>query len=215
MRRTAIPGLVVLAILRLPSLMEPHWYTDEAGYVNVARQLLAGQDPLPADLEQQAAADALDVCARREALRNERDRAAPADLDHRDSHGGGRRVGGRSPLHPAPRARRRGDRRRHPGSPDRRRRAGAAGEPADRPLVLGGRDPPGAHPPRRPGRQPATDSALAAGGRGADGCGDCIPADVLSPRPRRSSWRCCLRRSCSDATPSSSSAPSSRSRWRG
>ena len=41
MRRTAIPGLVVLAILRLPSLMEPHWYTDEAGYVNVARELLA------------------------------------------------------------------------------------------------------------------------------------------------------------------------------
>ena len=43
MRRTAIPGLVVLAILRLPSLMEPHWYTDEAGYVNVARELLAGK----------------------------------------------------------------------------------------------------------------------------------------------------------------------------
>ena len=43
MRRTAIPGLVVLAILRLPSLMEPHWYTDEAGYVNVARELLGGK----------------------------------------------------------------------------------------------------------------------------------------------------------------------------
>ena len=43
MRRTAIPGLTVLAILRLPSLMEPHWYTDEAGYVNVARELLAGK----------------------------------------------------------------------------------------------------------------------------------------------------------------------------
>ena len=43
MRRTAIPGLVVLAILRLPSLMEPHWYTDEAGYVNVARELLVGK----------------------------------------------------------------------------------------------------------------------------------------------------------------------------
>jgi 4-amino-4-deoxy-L-arabinose transferase-like glycosyltransferase len=42
-RRTAIPGLVVLAILRLPSLMEPHWYTDEAGYVNVARELLVGK----------------------------------------------------------------------------------------------------------------------------------------------------------------------------
>jgi 4-amino-4-deoxy-L-arabinose transferase-like glycosyltransferase len=42
-RRAAIPGLVVLAVLRLPSLMEPHWYTDEAGYLNVARQLLQGK----------------------------------------------------------------------------------------------------------------------------------------------------------------------------
>jgi 4-amino-4-deoxy-L-arabinose transferase-like glycosyltransferase len=43
MRRAAIPGLVTLAILRLPSLMEPHWYTDEAGYLNVARELLKGK----------------------------------------------------------------------------------------------------------------------------------------------------------------------------
>lgn len=43
MRKAAIPGLVTLAILRLPSLMEPHWYTDEAGYVNVARELLQGK----------------------------------------------------------------------------------------------------------------------------------------------------------------------------
>ena len=43
MRRAAIPGLLVLAVLRLPSLMEPHWYTDEAGYFNVARQLLQGK----------------------------------------------------------------------------------------------------------------------------------------------------------------------------
>ena len=41
--RTAVPGLVTLAVLRLPSLMEPHWYTDEAGYVNVARSLLNGK----------------------------------------------------------------------------------------------------------------------------------------------------------------------------
>ena len=45
-----------LAILRLPSLMEPHWYTDEAGYVNVARSLLDGKILYLADLEQQAAA---------------------------------------------------------------------------------------------------------------------------------------------------------------
>ena len=43
MRKAAIPGLVTLVILRLPSLMEPHWYTDEAGYVNVARELLSGK----------------------------------------------------------------------------------------------------------------------------------------------------------------------------
>ena len=43
MRKAAIPGLAVLAVLRLPSLMEPHWYTDEAGYVNVARELLRGK----------------------------------------------------------------------------------------------------------------------------------------------------------------------------
>src|ERR1700692_4788813 len=43
MRRAAVPGLLTLVILRLPSLMEPHWYTDEAGYVNVARELLKGK----------------------------------------------------------------------------------------------------------------------------------------------------------------------------
>jgi len=42
-RRAAIPGLATLVVLRLPSLMEPHWYTDEAGYVNVARELLKGK----------------------------------------------------------------------------------------------------------------------------------------------------------------------------
>jgi len=41
--KPALPGLIVLAVLRLPSLMEPHWYTDEAGYVNVARSLLRGK----------------------------------------------------------------------------------------------------------------------------------------------------------------------------
>src|ERR1700688_4168376 len=43
MRRAAVPGLVTLVILRLPSLMEPHWYTDEAGDVNVAPGLLGGK----------------------------------------------------------------------------------------------------------------------------------------------------------------------------
>ncbi|HVC41044.1 MAG TPA: glycosyltransferase family 39 protein [Candidatus Saccharimonadales bacterium] len=43
MRKVAIPGLATLAVLRVPSLMEPHWYTDEAGYVNVARELLKGK----------------------------------------------------------------------------------------------------------------------------------------------------------------------------
>lgn len=43
MRIAAIPGLAALVVLRLPSFMEPHWYTDEAGYVNVARELLKGR----------------------------------------------------------------------------------------------------------------------------------------------------------------------------
>jgi 4-amino-4-deoxy-L-arabinose transferase-like glycosyltransferase len=42
-RKAALPGVITLVILRLPSLMEPHWYTDEAGYVNVARSLLNGK----------------------------------------------------------------------------------------------------------------------------------------------------------------------------
>jgi 4-amino-4-deoxy-L-arabinose transferase-like glycosyltransferase len=41
--RSALPGMLTLVVLRLPSLMEPHWYTDEAGYVNVARSLLNGK----------------------------------------------------------------------------------------------------------------------------------------------------------------------------
>jgi 4-amino-4-deoxy-L-arabinose transferase-like glycosyltransferase len=41
--RSAVPGLLTLLVLRLPSVMEPHWYTDEAGYVNVARSLLNGK----------------------------------------------------------------------------------------------------------------------------------------------------------------------------
>jgi 4-amino-4-deoxy-L-arabinose transferase-like glycosyltransferase len=41
--KSALPGLILLALLRLPSLMEPHWYTDEAGYVNVGRSLLQGK----------------------------------------------------------------------------------------------------------------------------------------------------------------------------
>ncbi|MGC1183586.1 MAG: glycosyltransferase family 39 protein [Candidatus Dormiibacterota bacterium] len=35
--------LVLLLVLRLPSLFEPHWYTDEAGYANVAYQMAHGK----------------------------------------------------------------------------------------------------------------------------------------------------------------------------
>lgn len=38
----ALPGIVVLVLLRLPSFWEPHWYTDEAGYVTTAQSLLSG-----------------------------------------------------------------------------------------------------------------------------------------------------------------------------
>ena len=35
--------LALFAVLRIPSFFEPHWYTDEAGYVTTARSLLHGQ----------------------------------------------------------------------------------------------------------------------------------------------------------------------------
>jgi 4-amino-4-deoxy-L-arabinose transferase-like glycosyltransferase len=37
-----LPGLLTLTVLRLPSLFEPHWYTDEASYVSTGRTLLRG-----------------------------------------------------------------------------------------------------------------------------------------------------------------------------
>jgi len=41
-RSLTVP-LVLLLVLRLPSLFEPHWYTDEAGYANVAYQMAHGK----------------------------------------------------------------------------------------------------------------------------------------------------------------------------
>jgi len=38
-----IGPLVLYALLRIPSFLEPHWYTDEAGYVTTARALLQGK----------------------------------------------------------------------------------------------------------------------------------------------------------------------------
>ncbi len=35
--------LALFALLRVPAFLEPHWYTDEAGYVATARSLLRGQ----------------------------------------------------------------------------------------------------------------------------------------------------------------------------
>lgn len=37
------PAFALYGLLRLPSFMEPHWYTDEASYVGVGRALLRGQ----------------------------------------------------------------------------------------------------------------------------------------------------------------------------
>ncbi|MBV8929389.1 MAG: glycosyltransferase, partial [Mycobacteriaceae bacterium] len=36
------PGMAVMTVLRLPSLFEPHWYTDEASYVSTGLTLLRG-----------------------------------------------------------------------------------------------------------------------------------------------------------------------------
>lgn len=41
-RNLTVP-LLLLLVLRLPSLYEPHWYTDEAGYANVAWQMAHGK----------------------------------------------------------------------------------------------------------------------------------------------------------------------------
>jgi 4-amino-4-deoxy-L-arabinose transferase-like glycosyltransferase len=41
-RSLTVP-LTLLLVLRLPSLFEPHWYTDEAGYANVAWQMMHGK----------------------------------------------------------------------------------------------------------------------------------------------------------------------------
>jgi 4-amino-4-deoxy-L-arabinose transferase-like glycosyltransferase len=35
--------MTLFALLRVPAFLEPHWYTDEAGYVTTARSLLQGQ----------------------------------------------------------------------------------------------------------------------------------------------------------------------------
>jgi 4-amino-4-deoxy-L-arabinose transferase-like glycosyltransferase len=41
-RSLTVP-VVLLLVLRLPSLFEPHWYSDEAGYANVAYQMAHGK----------------------------------------------------------------------------------------------------------------------------------------------------------------------------
>jgi hypothetical protein len=40
-----LPGAVAFALLRLPSFLEPHWYTDEAGYATTGREMLSGKLP--------------------------------------------------------------------------------------------------------------------------------------------------------------------------
>ena len=39
----AVPGVAVFLVARLPSLIEPRWYTDEAGYASTAMSLLHGR----------------------------------------------------------------------------------------------------------------------------------------------------------------------------
>lgn len=41
--RSLWPSALLLALLRIPSFFEPHWYTDEAGYLVTAREMLAGK----------------------------------------------------------------------------------------------------------------------------------------------------------------------------
>jgi hypothetical protein len=41
--RWTLPAFGLFAILRIPSFLEPHWYTDEGGYATAARSLLNGR----------------------------------------------------------------------------------------------------------------------------------------------------------------------------
>ena len=40
-----LPGALAFGLLRLPSFLEPHWYTDEAGYLTTGREMLSGRLP--------------------------------------------------------------------------------------------------------------------------------------------------------------------------
>lgn len=40
---TLLPGVLLFTVLRVPSFLEPAWYTDEAGYATTARALLQGK----------------------------------------------------------------------------------------------------------------------------------------------------------------------------
>ncbi len=40
-----LPAAVAFTVLRLPSLLQPHWYTDEAGYAVAGREMLSGRVP--------------------------------------------------------------------------------------------------------------------------------------------------------------------------
>lgn len=40
-----LPAALVFTLLRLPSLLQPHWYTDEAGYATAGREMLSGHVP--------------------------------------------------------------------------------------------------------------------------------------------------------------------------
>jgi Dolichyl-phosphate-mannose-protein mannosyltransferase len=40
---TLLVGAVLFTVLRVPSFFEPHWYTDEAGYLTTARGMLRGE----------------------------------------------------------------------------------------------------------------------------------------------------------------------------
>lgn len=42
-RRALVAAVGLYAVLRVPSFLEPHWYTDEAGYATTAREMLRGK----------------------------------------------------------------------------------------------------------------------------------------------------------------------------
>jgi hypothetical protein len=173
-RRVWLIGpLALYALLRIPSFLEPHWYTDEAGYVTTARALLQGKVLYSQIWTNKPPLQIWTVAAVIQLPRHQRGGPPRPHLPDRVAHPARHRLRRGPPPRPPAHRGRPGPGRGHAGHPPPRRRADPPREPPHRPHGMGGGAP--AHPGRRPGHPPL--AALAGGGRRAGGGGDRLPAD--------------------------------------